>query len=243
MKKLIATTLSVIISVGTIVPTTFAQNKTYIDYEVESNAYLGNEMGLMQGYEDGTFRPENTITRAEFVKSLMKATEIAYPNTVPADIDFSDLDKSHWAYDDIAKAVTIGFVSGYEDGTFRPNDNITFEQAVTMIFTVLGYKPVAELYGGYPHAYIALAYYNRYFATNIAERNGVFEMNEAKQKTPITRRESLILLSSSLLTPMCVITDYMIAWDGSYEPVYSIGGEGETVQTLFSMRNNKVSNE
>ena len=82
----------------------------------------------------------------------------------------------------LLKAVSIGFISGYDDGTFRPADNVTYEQAITMIFNVLGYKPVADLYGGYPHAYMSLGYYNRFFKSSTDNRNGNIEMNETKEK-------------------------------------------------------------
>ena len=80
------------------------------------------------------------MTRAEFTSALMRAAVITNPEAQLAEINFSDIDKSYWAYDDIAKAVSIGFISGYDDGTFRPADNVTYEQAITMIFHVLGYK-------------------------------------------------------------------------------------------------------
>lgn len=236
MKKILTTLLSCFVAVSMTVSAATAAT-TYTDYEVEDNAYFADSFGLMSGYEDGTFRPNNPITRAEFTKSLMKAAEIAYPNAQAASTNFSDVDKSHWAYDDIARAISIGFISGYDDGTFRPNDNITYEQAVTMIFSVLGYSPVAELYGGYPNAYISLAYYNRFFKTSVEERGYVLEMSENKQKTSITRRDALCLLSAALTTPICVITDYKTAFDGSQEPVYTIGGDGEVTQTLFTMKN------
>ena len=239
MKKILIILLSFIITVSAATPISMAEVTTYKDYKVEDSAYFADSFGLMSGYEDGTFRPKNPITRAEFTKSLMKAAEIAYPDTKPFSIGFSDLDKSHWAYDDIAKAVSIGFINGYEDGTFRPNNNITYEQAVTMIFSVLGYRPVAELYGGYPNAYISLAYYNRFFKTSIEERGYVIEMNSEKQKKSITRRDALCLLSCALTTPLCVVEDYKITFDGSKEPVYSVGGDGEVAQTLFTMKNTK----
>ena len=215
---------------------TFAAT-TYTDYVVEDEALYADNFKLMQGYEDGTFRPDNPITRAEFAAALVRASEVAYPNTELATVNFSDIDSSNWAYETIAKAISLGFITGYEDGTFRPNDNVTYEQAVTMIFNLLGYKSVAELYGGYPHAYISLGYYNRMFDTNIVKRKGTVAMNEGKQKTAMTRGDAIKLLGDTLLTPICVITDYETSWDGSQTPKYSIGGTGPVTQTLYSIGN------
>lgn len=169
-----------------------------------------DSFGLMKGYDDGTFKPDNNMTRAEFTSALMRAAVIANPDAQLAEINFSDIDKSYWVYDDIAKAVSIGFISGYDDGTFRPADNVTYEQAITMIFNVLGYKPVADLYGGYPHAYMSLGYYNRFFKSSTDNRNGNIEMNETKEKTAITRRDAMDMLGGMLFTPICVVTDYKL---------------------------------
>ena len=240
MKKQILTIISLILTIGMILPTANAEEtSTYSDYVVEGQSTYADSFGLMKGYDDGTFKPDNNMTRAEFTSALMRAAVIANPDAQLAEINFSYIDKSYWAYDDIAKAVSIGFISGYDDGTFRPADNVTYEQAITMIFNVLGYKPVADLYGGYPHAYMSLGYYNRFFKSSTDNRNGNIEMNETKEKTAITRRDAMDMLGGMLFTPICVVTDYKTAFDGSNEPIYEIGGNGTVKQTLFTIKNAK----
>lgn len=220
-------------------------DNTYSDYEVDKDEYARFAEGfkIMTGYEDGTFRPDNPITRAEFVKAMLTMGEGVFEEKENINVDFSDVAESHWAYDEISKAVSIGFINGYNDGTFRPDDNITYEQAVTMIFTALGYKPVADLYGGYPHAYMSLAYYNRFFKTDIPDRVASLEMNETKQKTNVTRRDALCLFSRTLLTPICYVTDYEITWDASFVPVYTIGGDDVVTKTIYSLKNVTVVEE
>lgn len=238
MKKILLGITSFILAVGMIMPTVNAEETSvYSDYVVEGQSAYADSFGLMKGYDDGTFKPDNNMTRAEFASALMRAAVIANPDAQSAEINFSDVDKSYWAYDDIAKAVSIGFINGYDDSTFRPEDNVTYEQAITMIFNVLGYKPVADLYGGYPHAYMSLGYYNRFFKSATDDRNGNIEMNETKEKTAITRRDAMDMLGGMLFTPICVVTDYKTAFDGSSEPVYEIGGNGSVKQTLFTMKN------
>lgn len=236
-KRILAFSMMIVAMVCSSLPV--VAETTYTDYVVEDEALFADNFGLMQGYEDGTFRPNNPITRAEFASSLVKAAEKAYPNTQPASISFSDLDKSNWAYETVAKAVSLGFINGFEDGTFRPYDNVTYEQAVAMIFNLLGYKPVADMYGGYPHAYVSLAYYNRIFDAHIENRKGTLEMDEVKQKTAMTRSDALKMLSDALLTPICVVTGTETAWDGSETPIYSLGGDGTVMQTLYSLGNVK----
>ena len=106
MKKQILTIISLILTIGMILPTANAEEtSTYSDYVVEGQSTYADSFGLMKGYDDGTFKPDNNMTRAEFTSALMRAAVIANPDAQLAEINFSDIDKSYWAYDDIAKAV------------------------------------------------------------------------------------------------------------------------------------------
>lgn len=85
-------------------------------------------LGAIGGYPDGTFKPDQTITRAEFASILVKAFKLeAKKGKV-----FND-SAAHWAKDSIATAQGYGIVNGYSDTTFGPNDNITREQMAVMI--------------------------------------------------------------------------------------------------------------
>ncbi|MEM9991871.1 MAG: S-layer homology domain-containing protein, partial [Bacteroidota bacterium] len=77
---------------------------------------------FMSGYPNGTFRPDNPLTRAEFATMLVKVLGIS-TNTSNAG-RFNDI-SGHWAKTNILSAANAGYVSGYPDGTFRPNDKIT----------------------------------------------------------------------------------------------------------------------
>ncbi len=86
------------------------------------------QLGAIKGYPDKTFRPDNNITRAEFVTVLVKAFKLA-----PADgKHFADT-IAHWAGKDIATASAYGIISGYDEFTFGPDDLITREQMVVML--------------------------------------------------------------------------------------------------------------
>ncbi len=90
-------------------------------------------VGAITGCGDGTFQPRKSISRAEFVTIL---TGIYGENTTKG-MPFSDVGHS-WYYDSVATAYANGWVSGYSDGTFRPNQTITRAEAVVILNSVLG---------------------------------------------------------------------------------------------------------
>ncbi|MFA9422047.1 MAG: S-layer homology domain-containing protein [Sedimentibacter sp.] len=91
------------------------------------------ELGFVSGYEDGTFKPDRTITRAEFSKLLNNAMHIE--NTVS--LNFSDVNKNDWFYNEVQKSVASGFFSGYEDNTFRPNNPIKREEVAKVVSSAI----------------------------------------------------------------------------------------------------------
>ncbi|MBU5668409.1 S-layer homology domain-containing protein [Peptoniphilus sp. MSJ-1] len=90
--------------------------------------------GAVDGYPDGTFRPENPITRAEFVKILEKLFNLGIED---GSTNLSDI-SGHWAEKSIVSMVQKGLIKGYPDGTFRPDENITRAEVITLINRVAG---------------------------------------------------------------------------------------------------------
>jgi hypothetical protein len=88
--------------------------------------------GIICGYPDGSFRPDNPITRAEFAAMFAKFNSVEYTGKDK----FSDI-SGHWAESTINRAAAKGWVGGFEDGTFRPDGELTRAQAATMINQVL----------------------------------------------------------------------------------------------------------
>ena len=95
--------------------------------------------GILTGYEDGTFRPDAPITRAEFATI---AARFYHAPEVTGDA-FSDISGS-WAREYINRAAARGLIDGYEDGTFRPNQNIKRDEAMKIINKVLFRTPDKE---------------------------------------------------------------------------------------------------
>lgn len=88
---------------------------------------------VVNGYPDGTFKPDNSVTRAEFITMLMRII-----GETGTSSEFSDV-KGHWAEKHIAKAAEYGYIGGYPDGTLRPDNNITRAEALVILSRVFGF--------------------------------------------------------------------------------------------------------
>lgn len=94
-------------------------------------------IGILAGYPDGTFGPGKPITRAEFAAIAMRFLKTASPDEADR---FSDISSS-WARGAINAAAAAGIISGYPDGTFRPQQSITRAEAFTIVNGLLGRTP------------------------------------------------------------------------------------------------------
>ena len=118
----------------------WSQNSGYSD--VKTGDWFNNAVstlsnaGIIAGYEDGSFRPNGYITRAEFATIAARFFDVTYNGK---DL-FPDIN-GHWAKDYINQAANKGFVNGYEDGTFKPDRNITRAEAVTLVNRTLDRHP------------------------------------------------------------------------------------------------------
>lgn len=118
----------------------WSQNSGYSD--VKTGDWFNNAVstlsnaGIIAGYEDGSFRPNGYITRAEFATIAARFFDVTYNGK---DL-FPDI-SGHWAKDYINQAANKGFVNGYEDGTFKPDRNITRAEAVTLVNRTLDRHP------------------------------------------------------------------------------------------------------
>ncbi len=129
----------------------------------EEAAEVLNALGIMVGdAEDGAFRPDDPILRSEMAKVAVYsvgledvATGSGYATRFP------DVPAGHWATGAINVAEQQGLVIGDDIGTFRPDDNVLLQEAVTILVRALGYEPVAMQRGGYPAGYMAVASENQ----------------------------------------------------------------------------------
>ncbi|MEI7885540.1 MAG: S-layer homology domain-containing protein, partial [Clostridia bacterium] len=90
------------------------------------------DQGIIKGYADGTFRPENNISRAEF----MTLVNGIFGYTEKVATTYSDVSADDWYADVVTKAAAAGYINGYPDGTMRPDKPITREEAATIIMKI-----------------------------------------------------------------------------------------------------------
>jgi len=163
LKKVIA-----LIAVLALTLSTVALGATYTDV-AEDSAYSVaveslSKLGIVTGYEDGSYGPEKSVTRAEMAALIARIQGYGETAKTQANTSFTDVPSSHWASGYVAYASNQQIVNGYGDGTFGPDDTVKYEQAVTMVMRTLGYEYFATTNGGYPTGYLAAA--QRYGCTN-----------------------------------------------------------------------------
>ncbi|WP_052087764.1 glycoside hydrolase family 2 [Paenibacillus wynnii] len=106
------------------------------DHWVKASIEKSVELGFVRGYEDGTFRPNRTVTRGEIAAMLAKALKL---ETTDTEFSFDDKDETPvWAQPFIQAIAKAGYISGYEDGTFHANNEITRSEIVVIIVRALG---------------------------------------------------------------------------------------------------------
>lgn len=143
--------------------------------------------GIMEGDADGNMNLDNTVTRAEYAKMLVAAS--TYQDKVSGASNsspFKDVPYTHWAAGYIKTAVEQGWLSGYLDGSYKPGNTVTLEEAATGVLKLLGYT-TEDFSGSYPYGQLAL-YKSLGLDANIT----------ASQGTAMTRRNMMYLFYNLL---------------------------------------------
>ncbi len=139
-----------------IIEETLAASNRYAIYSdiaglaCEESVYLLSQIGILNGYTDGTFQPQNKMTRAEFTAVIIRM--LGKKAAVTESI-FTDVPSSHWAYKEISTAAELGLVEGTGNSMFSPNDTVTASQVMKILVSAIGYSKLAEANGGYPYGY------------------------------------------------------------------------------------------
>ncbi|MEG1311599.1 MAG: N-acetylmuramoyl-L-alanine amidase [Romboutsia sp.] len=146
--------------------------------------------GYINGYGDGTFKPDNSITRAEFVKVLNKVfgfTKVGQEN-------FTDVNESDWYYNDVCIGINAGYINGYEDNTFKPNQQISREEACKIISTVLDLKGDGNL--AFKDS-SEISDWAKQYVDALSDNNIIngYEDNTFRPHNNMTRAESVTILS------------------------------------------------
>jgi len=135
-----------------------AAHAEFVDVDSDNPAYeeisVLSALGIINGYEDGSFLPEAKVTRAEFCALI--ARFIGAFHVSNAETGFTDVPYEHWASGYISILTNAGIINGMGDGRFAPEAEITYEQAVKMIVFSLAYEVMANKAGGYPNGYMLI---------------------------------------------------------------------------------------
>ena len=190
---------------------------------------------VVNGYEDGTFKPDNEITRAEVTKMVVAAMGPSYTSAAESssgNSGFSDVDSvNHWASGYISVGVAQNFINGMGDGTFSPDTNVTYAQIVKMLVAALGYTTAAEANGGYPSGYLQTA-------SSIGITANVTGVG---QDTAVTRGQVAQLIDNALATPIVAVTGWTQDIYGkpvAQTEIMDGNGDSEKYQTLLTEYHN-----
>ncbi|MBQ2670229.1 MAG: S-layer homology domain-containing protein [Clostridia bacterium] len=228
LKKVISTVAALAISASAV--SAFAVNFPDVA-EDASYAQAVQELsalGVVSGFEDGTFRPDELVTRAQMSKFIVDAlAETEQAEASKAVTQFADVAEDHWAKGYINQGVADTFISGYGDGNFGPDDNVTYAQAQSMLVRAIGYQTYAEGSGGWPNGY-------KTWAASQGITKGIYGLSD---DTQLTRAQVAQLVDNTMGAPVCVIKDYETTIDGRRVPNLEIkDDEGKDYQTLFTKK-------
>lgn len=158
MKKLLALMVSVALTFSTMGMNVMAYS------DVEEGTYTAeavevlSSLDIINGYEDGTFKPQDTISRAEAAKMIVAMlNKIETAESRKGETQFADVAENHWASGFINVGVTDKFINGKSPTSFDPEGNVKYNEIVKMIVACMGYEEYAQFYGGYPTGYVTIA--------------------------------------------------------------------------------------
>ena len=203
MKKLLAMVLALVMTLSLAVSANaFKDDKSISDDYAESVAVL-NGMGVFKGYEDGSFKPEGNITRAEVATIVYRIYTADVAKNDKSGLyatynKFSDMAGAGWAQGYIGYCANASLVKGYPDGTFKPSGKVTGYEVLAMILRAVGYDKNNEFTGAD-------------WALNVAkyaEQLGVLDNVEKTTNlgAPATRELVAELLFRAIQSPMVTYT-------------------------------------
>lgn len=140
-----------------------------------------SEQGFIVGDSSGKFNPEQKVTRAQMATIICRV--VGEAENVEKGNVFSDVPTDYWANAYIKKASSLGIITGYSNGQFKPSDNVSYEQGVTMVIRALDGAELAAEAGGYPDGFLA-----------VADQHGFLVNIHAQRGEPLSRGDVATLL-------------------------------------------------
>ncbi|HHW31230.1 MAG TPA: S-layer homology domain-containing protein [Clostridiaceae bacterium] len=158
--------------------------------QIENSANALVALQILKGDEHGNLKLQDSVSRCEFTTLILRILGKEGEEDVNAiENPFTDLDEKHWAYNNIIIATKYNLINGYEDKTFRPDNNVTFTEARAIIVRALGYE--SQLEGNWPDNVI-----------NMSKRLGLDYNLNLPQDKEITRGEASVLIYNALTIPL-----------------------------------------
>lgn len=161
-KKIVASVLATIMTLGMAISSYALLPSDALESPYEEAIETLGALKIMVGdAETGLFRPEDTLKRSEFAKvsvELLGLGNMAANSKKPT--KFPDVVENHWANGYINIAVDQGIVIGDDEGNFRPDDAISYAEAMAMLVRSAGHEPSAESKGGFPSGYLMVGSQN-----------------------------------------------------------------------------------
>lgn len=174
-----------------------------VSADVEGTRYADpiqilSALDIMNGDGDGNYRPNDTIIRSEVTKMIIHAMGLENAAASAQGISkFPDVPQDHWANGYINIATSQGIVVGDDEGNFRPNDKITYAEAMTIIVRALGYEKPAEAKGGFPQGYLV-----------VGSDNSVNKNVSGSAYSAVSRGDVAIMTKNALEAKLMEMTGY-----------------------------------
>jgi hypothetical protein len=170
-------------------------------------------VGLVQGYPDGTFKPEKSLTRAELATLLVRAEGVKVSGRAPQ--IFKDVKVSHWAAGYVEAAYRMGLIKGYPDGKFRPNNKINKAESVAVLvrYDKLNLAAVENK----PYADVATKHWAAKYIQAAKEAGMLNYIQGARirPKEEVNRAEAVEMMSKTSVA-IRMIND-LLSWDKGFE--------------------------
>ena len=150
MKKIIG----LLLSFAMFVSVAFSVS-AYTDVKDDSYAFKAitvlSDLAILEGFEDGEFKPEDVVTRAQMAKIITLVQ--GQGSLANGDCNFVDVANTHWAKGYIGLAASNGIVKGVGNNCFEPEASVKFQDVIVMVMRTLGYERIANRAenGGYPN--------------------------------------------------------------------------------------------
>ena len=193
-KRMLTALLTCCLALSLVVPALGAQTAVSEDEAAQAVTALG----IMTGDASGDLDLSGQVTRAEFVTMAVKASPSGGQIGQAATSPYPDVPRDHWASGYVEAAVSLGLVSGYSDGTFRPDQPMGWAEGVSLVLALLGYGP-EDFSGAYPTGQLALAH-------SLGLDQGVSARSAADI---LTRRDAMYLFYNLLSAPDADGTPYI----------------------------------